>query len=201
MKAFTSLVFLSAALLAMVQAVPVVKRGQPLVKITSPAEGTSLKQNEQATLTWQVQPSDQTKAGGPTELTVQLLRGDPNHLEFIRTLNEHIDMGSGSAQITIPKEIEDGNNYAFAIGSTPEDLNYIGRINISGGAVADPAIAGESADTGASADAGNTAAGTEAATGTENAASTPDGAPDAGQQEIKSAAPASVMDRQKPAIM
>ncbi|KAI8061068.1 hypothetical protein BC940DRAFT_370889 [Gongronella butleri] len=135
MKPFMSLMVIATMMATLSQGMPVVKRDEPVVAITSPLEGATLQKNQQVTITWDLhnELEKKTVEDDGEGLTVELYRGDPTKLQMVRTLAESVDINDDSAQITIPQDLENGNDYALAVGSNADNMNYIGKLTINDG--------------------------------------------------------------------
>ncbi|ORY90969.1 hypothetical protein BCR43DRAFT_498279 [Syncephalastrum racemosum] len=166
----------SAALVAAVSA----QQNAPPVSITAPLQGTTYKAGSKAIISW-------VNAQVPTISKITLAHGPPTALQPLFDIATNVDAKSGTYQWDVPLDCENGQDYAFEIGQSP-DLAFTGVFSIEGCTGGGFASASKSA--GGAAPAGGSAApsagkassapaagGSSAAAGpSSNAAATPAGA-------------------------
>ncbi|KAI8099529.1 uncharacterized protein BX664DRAFT_377380 [Halteromyces radiatus] len=109
---------ISSALFAVVS-------GDVIVSITSPLSGTKLKAGSDAVISW-VNPTV------PTISQIVLAKGPSTALQPVTTIATNVDTAGGKYVWKIPYEIENGNEYAFELGTSP-DLAFAGPFSIEGG--------------------------------------------------------------------
>ncbi|KAG0172461.1 hypothetical protein DFQ28_005089 [Apophysomyces sp. BC1034] len=124
-----------------------------IVTITSPLQGTTFKAGQEATITW-IDPKVQSIP------KIVLDKGPATRLQPVADVASNVPTGPGSFKWTIPANTVPGDDYAFALGVSP-DISYTGHITITAADGAAPAGNGTAATTGA---ATTTAAGSASTT-------------------------------------
>ncbi|KAI8068004.1 hypothetical protein BC940DRAFT_326217 [Gongronella butleri] len=96
-----------------------------IVSITSPLSGSKLKAGQDCIISW-VNPSV------PSISQIVLARGPSTALQPVTTIAQNVDTAAGHYTWKIPYEIENGAEYAFELGTSP-DLAFAGPFSIEGG--------------------------------------------------------------------
>ncbi|KAI8376350.1 uncharacterized protein BYT42DRAFT_517249 [Radiomyces spectabilis] len=116
---FVSTCFIAAALFAVTSA------QKPIVSVTSPLSGTKYKAGSEAIISW-INPAV------PNIPQIVLARGPSSALQPVMTIAQNVNAADGKYVWKIPLEIENGDEYAFEIGQSP-DLAFAGPFTIEGG--------------------------------------------------------------------
>ncbi|ORX61567.1 hypothetical protein DM01DRAFT_1125110 [Hesseltinella vesiculosa] len=96
-----------------------------IVSITSPLAGTKLKAGQDVIISW-VNPTV------PTISQIVLAKGPSTALQPMTAIAQNVDAAAGHFTWKIPYEIENGAEYAFEFGTSP-DLAFAGPFSIEGG--------------------------------------------------------------------
>ncbi|KAI8970308.1 hypothetical protein BDF20DRAFT_117627 [Mycotypha africana] len=97
----------------------------PIVSITSPLANTKYKAGQEAIISW-INPTVQTIP------QIVLAKGPSNALQPVTTIATNVNAKELKYVWKIPFEIENGNEYAFELGQSP-DLAFAGPFTIEGG--------------------------------------------------------------------
>ncbi|KAG2237675.1 hypothetical protein BDF21DRAFT_443157 [Thamnidium elegans] len=130
MKFTGTILFVSAAFLASLVS------ADPIISITAPLANTRLKAGSEVIIAW-VNPSV------PTISQIVLAKGKSNALQPLRVIATNVETAGGKYVWKIPVEIDNADDYAFELGTSP-DLAFAGPFTIEGGTGGNPA--GTSAD-------------------------------------------------------
>ncbi|CAO3629346.1 unnamed protein product [Cunninghamella echinulata] len=92
--------------------------------ITSPVEGSTLYKNQPQRVTWIGDLATRNK-----QIKIQLMRGDANALQLVKTLAENVNIGDRQKEFNVPADVPEGDGYALAVGEAPS-IAYMGKISI-----------------------------------------------------------------------
>ncbi|CAO3608554.1 unnamed protein product [Mucor fragilis] len=119
MKFIGATLFVSAAYVASLVS------GAAIVSITSPLINTKYKAGQEAIISW-INPTVQTIP------QIILAKGPSTALQPIMTIATNVNANDMKYVWKIPFEIENGSEYAFELGNSP-DLAFAGPFTIEGG--------------------------------------------------------------------
>ncbi|KAI9485270.1 MAG: hypothetical protein EXX96DRAFT_544564 [Benjaminiella poitrasii] len=141
MKFTGASLFVSAVYLA-----SLVSAQKAIVSITSPLANTKYKAGQEAIISW-INPSVQTIP------QIVLAKGPSSALQPIMTIATNVNANDMKYVWKIPFEIENGSEYAFELGTSP-DLAFAGPFTIEGGVGSSGASSNASASTPSSSNGG-----------------------------------------------
>ncbi|KAI8391798.1 uncharacterized protein BYT42DRAFT_489202 [Radiomyces spectabilis] len=98
---------------------------QAIVSITSPLAGTKYKAGQDAIISW-INPTTSTIS------QIVLAKGPSTALQPVMTIAQNVNAADGSYTWKIPMDIENSEEYAFELGTSP-DLAFAGHFTIEGG--------------------------------------------------------------------
>ncbi|GAA5816244.1 hypothetical protein MFLAVUS_009770 [Mucor flavus] len=125
MKFTGTILFVSAAFLASLVS------ADTIISITAPLANTRLKAGSEVIIAW-VNPTV------PTISQIVLAKGKSNALQPLRVIATNVDTAGGKYVWKIPVEIDNADDYAFELGTSP-DLAFAGPFTIEGGTGGNPA--------------------------------------------------------------
>ncbi|KAJ8659763.1 hypothetical protein O0I10_004356 [Lichtheimia ornata] len=98
--------------------------GGAIVSITSPLTGTVYKAGTKARITW-INPKVDTIP------KIALARGPSTALQPVAQIAQNVNAATGSYEWDIPQDCENGKDYAFEIGESP-NLAFAGPFTLEG---------------------------------------------------------------------
>ncbi|KAI9305147.1 hypothetical protein BJ944DRAFT_230655 [Cunninghamella echinulata] len=92
--------------------------------ITFPVEGFTLYKNQPQRVTWIGDLATHNK-----QIKIQLMKGNANALQLVKTLAENVNVSDYQKEFTVPADVPEGDGYALAVGEAPS-IAYMGKISI-----------------------------------------------------------------------
>ncbi|KAI9320248.1 hypothetical protein BX666DRAFT_2110756 [Dichotomocladium elegans] len=118
---FTGIAAISSLLVAIASAQA---SAGAIVSITSPLTGTTYKAGSKAIISW-INPQVQTIS------VITLAKGPSTALQPVAQIAQNVNAASGRFEWDVPYDCENGNDYAFELGQSPE-LAFAGPFSIEG---------------------------------------------------------------------
>ncbi|PHZ17253.1 uncharacterized protein RHIMIDRAFT_253502 [Rhizopus microsporus ATCC 52813] len=116
---------LAALLVSAAYIVSFVSAQTPIVSITSPLANTRVKAGTEVIISW-------VNSKVSTIPQIVLAKGPATALQPLMTIATNVNANDMKYVWKVPKELPDGNDYAFELGTSP-DIAFTGAFTIEGG--------------------------------------------------------------------